>query len=123
MDTYITTRYEQTGDQLFIRLESTNNPVYLEHFFTSDEQQDIEGTIVDLVAQLQILDDNYVAPIPTVSILDQAPVISMANVATRKNTLMAKVQSIQDAPVETTQLSPETTQKEPNLSNLSDNVT
>ena len=87
--TYTVSRYEQTGDQLFIRLESTNNPVYLEHFFTADEQQDIPTTMIDLVAQLQILDDNYVAPIPVVSLMDSIPAqVDMSLVATKKTNIL-----------------------------------
>ena len=88
-------RYEQTGEQLFVCLNSTNNPVYLEHFLNEDEKQDIEGTIEGLVAQLQILDDNYVAPVPTVSLLDQVKdfKIDTANIASKKSALMAERQT------------------------------
>jgi hypothetical protein len=65
---YTVSRYEQSGMQLFIRLESTNNPVYLEHYFTADEQLDIPTVMIDLVAQLQIIDDNYLAPTITGSV-------------------------------------------------------
>ncbi len=51
MKTYKITRFEENGEQLFICLNSTNNPVYLEHFFTSEEKLDRAGTIERLVAQ------------------------------------------------------------------------
>ena len=101
--TYSVSRYEQTGDQLFIRLESTNNPVYLEHFFTQDEQQDVPGTIEGLVAQLQVLDDNYVAPTPMVSLMDAVSdviaQVDMNAVAVKKTALIAKNQAILNSAV------------------------
>lgn len=64
---YQIVRYEEKGDSLFIAIQSKLNPVYLEHFFTPDEKLDIPGAISDLVAQLSVMDDEYVAPTPTVS--------------------------------------------------------
>ena len=71
MKTYTITRYEQTGDSLFICLNSTNNPVYLEHFFTEEEKLDIQGTITKLVAELELKDTEYMAPLPVISKLEE----------------------------------------------------
>ena len=96
-------RYEQTGDQLFICLVSTNNPVYLEHFFTAEEQQDIPGTIEGLVAKLQILDENYVAPTPVVSLMDTigdiTSKVNMSKVATKKIALIAERTQLESKPI------------------------
>ena len=69
-ENYQITRYEEKGESLFIALQSKNKPVYLEHFLTPEEKADIAGTITALAAQLSIMDDDYVAPVPTVSKLD-----------------------------------------------------
>lgn len=66
METYTITRFEEKGNELFICLNSTNNPVYLEHFFDENEKLDVKGTIEKLVAQLEIMDSEYVAPLPVI---------------------------------------------------------
>jgi len=71
MKSYNISRFEETGDSLFIAINSTNNPVYLEHFFTEEEKLDIEGTITRLVAELEIKDSEYVAPSVPVSRLKE----------------------------------------------------
>ena len=99
--TYSISRYEQTGDNLFIRLESTNNPVYLEHFFTPDEQNDIEGIIEGLVAQLEVLDDDYITPTPMISKMDEVPNLSIKteNIAIAKTSFLAEKAKL-EAPIE-----------------------
>ena len=89
MNTYNISRYEEQGDSLFICIVSKNNPVYLEHFFTAEEKLDKSGTIERLVAELELLDDAYVAPIPVVSKLSEIPAISIENIASRKNVILA----------------------------------
>lgn len=96
---YLISRFETQGDSMFICLNSTNNPVYLEHFFSADEQADIEGTIEGLVAQLQILDDNYVAPLPVISKLDEVKslTINTDNIASKKSAILVERQAVIDA--------------------------
>lgn len=86
---YVITRYEEKSDALFICINSTNNPVYIEHFFTPDEMADeasrtacIEG----LVAQLQIKDNEYVAPEPFTSKVAEAQAlpVNVESIATKK---------------------------------------
>jgi hypothetical protein len=58
------TRYEQTGGQLFICIQHTKKPVYIEHFFTTDEQKTEVtklATIERLVAELRLKAKDYVA--------------------------------------------------------------
>jgi hypothetical protein len=56
------TRYEQTGGQLFICIQHTKKPVYIEHFFTADEQKTEAtklATIERLVADLRLKAKDY----------------------------------------------------------------
>lgn len=69
--TYTISRFEETGDSLFICINSNHNPVYIEHFFTEDEKLDVKGTITKLVAELEIMDEAYVAPLPRINKLDE----------------------------------------------------
>jgi len=69
---YTISRFEECGDSLFICLNSTNNSVYLEHFFTTEEKLDQAGTIEKLVAELELMDEAYVAPLPVVSKMEEA---------------------------------------------------
>lgn len=89
---YNISRFEQTGDQLFICLNSTNNPVYLEHFFTAEEQLDQAGTIERLVAELELLDENYVAPPSKVDKKEEAETFSIKvkNVEKHKTRIVAE---------------------------------
>jgi hypothetical protein len=55
-------RYEQTGKQLFISIGHTKSPVYVEHFFTPDEQKTDAtriATIEKLVAELRLKAKDY----------------------------------------------------------------
>ena len=73
--TYIISRYEQAGDQLFICITSPQTPNYIEHFFTSDEKIDsttIKSTIAILIAQLQLSDSLYVPPVPVINRIQRA---------------------------------------------------
>jgi len=84
--TYKITRFEEQGDSLFICINSENNPVYLEHFFTEEEKADKEGTIEKLIAELEIRDEAYVAPLPRVSKLEDVDkmTFSKSNIETAK---------------------------------------
>jgi hypothetical protein len=92
MKTYNISRYEECGDSLFICLNSTNNPVYLEHFFNSKEKKDIEGTIAKLVAELELMDEAYVAPEPRINKIEetQAFNIKTTDIATAKTAIIAE---------------------------------
>lgn len=64
-DKYTITRYEQKSDALFICINHTKKPVYVEHFFTTEERKDtasIVHTIEGLVAELYIKADEYRDP-------------------------------------------------------------
>jgi hypothetical protein len=80
-------RFESRPDgSLFICIGSKTTPNGIEHVFTDDEAQDVSGTIENLIAQLQVMDDNYVPPDAPVSLLDtvkDAPV-NQDNVAAKK---------------------------------------
>ncbi len=56
---YKITRFEKIGDQMFIRIDDVNKPVYVEHFFTEEEKQDINGTIERLIAELEVMAEEY----------------------------------------------------------------
>lgn len=90
--TYKITRFEQTGDQLFICITSKNNPVYIEHFFTEEEKLDEKGTIERLIAELELKDEEYVEPAPVVSRIDECcdMKFSEKNIATKKLEIIAE---------------------------------
>lgn len=90
--TYNISRYEEQGDSLFICINSENNPVYIEHFFTAEEKLDLAGTIARLVAELELMDEAYVAPLPRISKLEEARAItvSKAKITTAKNAILAE---------------------------------
>jgi len=89
--TYTISRYEEQGDSLFICINSTNNPVYHEHFFTTEEKLDIPRTIERLVAELELKDEAYVAPLPRVSKVEEAKALTIdkTNIATKKAKIVA----------------------------------
>lgn len=91
---YTISRFESNGDSLFICLNSTNNPVYLEHFFTTEEQLDQAGTIERLVAELELMDEAYVAPLPTISLMSEVEkiVIKPANILIEKTAIVAEIE-------------------------------
>ena len=92
MKSYNISRFEETGDSLFIAINSTNNPVYLEHFFTEEEKLDIEETITRLVAELEIKDSEYVAPSVPVSRLKEVEnfMVDEEKVALAKTEILAE---------------------------------
>ena len=88
-ENYKISRYEQTGEQLFICINSTEVPVYIEHFFTEGEKStpdSIKITIEGLLAELEIKADAYVAPEPLQNKIVETKKFSFSkrNVATKK---------------------------------------
>jgi len=83
---HVISRYEEQGESLFICINSTNNPVYHEHFFSAEEKLDIKGTIERLVAELELKDEAYVAPLPRISKVEEAKAITLSatKIATKK---------------------------------------
>ena len=78
---YKISRYEQKSDQLFICINSTVAPVYVEHFFTEGQRStpdSIKVTIEGLIADLQIKADDYVVPEPIVSKVQEAKNIQLS---------------------------------------------
>lgn len=106
MKTYKITRFEENGEQLFICLNSTNNPVYLEHFFTSEEKLDRAGTIERLVAQLELLDEQYVASLPTLSKIEELEELEInpANILNCKNKIIAEKEALAVAEAESVEI-------------------
>lgn len=97
-------RYEEKLDQLFICINHTEKPVYLEHFFTEDERKDDssrKATIERLVAELQIKADEYVEPEPFVSHVEDARKIKLsdANIATAKTEILAEREAKLEEPI------------------------
>ena len=94
MNKYNISRYEEKSDSLFICINHTEKPVYIEHFFTDDERKTEESriaTIEKLVAELEIKADEYVEPEKYVSKLDEAKAFSLdtKKIADAKASLVA----------------------------------
>jgi len=98
---YTISRFEEQGDSLFICLNHTEKPVYKEHFFTEEEKLDQKGTIEKLVAELQVMADEYVAPLPRINKIEEAKAIALdaKKVATAKLAFLAK-RELEKQPVE-----------------------
>lgn len=74
MINYKITRLEEKSTDLFICINSLNNPVHVEYSFSADERvskASKEDTIERLLAQLEILDERYVAPEAMISKLEE----------------------------------------------------
>lgn len=99
---YAISRFEEHGDSLFICINSLDKPVYLEHFFTEDEKKDQKGTIEKLVAELEVRNDEYVAPKPMISKLEEAKAIALdgLKIASAKVDFLAKREAEKTEPVE-----------------------
>jgi len=87
------TRYEEKSDALFICINHTEKPVYIEHFFTEDERKDEASRIAcieKLVAELEIKADEYVEPEPFVSKVTEAQALKLdpKKIADRKSELL-----------------------------------
>jgi hypothetical protein len=76
--------------------------VYLEHFFTEDEKKDQKGTIEKLVAELEVMNDEYVAPKPRISKLEEAKAIALDGfkIAAAKVDFLAKREAEKTEPAE-----------------------
>lgn len=68
---YKITRFEQKGDELFICINHTEKPVYIEHFFTEEEKQNVEKTIAKLIAELMLKAEEYIETPQVISLLDE----------------------------------------------------
>jgi len=95
METYKITRYEEKSDALFICINHTEKPVYIEHFFTEDErknEESIKDTIAGLIAELEIKADEYVEPEESVSNLEYAKNLTISNskITAKKAELITK---------------------------------
>ena len=90
---YNITRYEEKSDQLFICINHTEKPVYIEHFFTESERKDDKSkiaTIEKLVAELEIKADEYVEPEAWISKVEEAKALKLdsGKIATAKASLL-----------------------------------
>jgi len=90
--TFSVSRFEEQGESLFICLNHTEKPVYLEHFFTLEEKLDLAGTIEKLAAELEVMADEYVAPLPRISKVEEAKAITLDSkkIASAKIEFLAK---------------------------------
>jgi len=89
------TRYEEKSDALFICINHTEKPVYVEHFFTEEERADDtskKATIERLVAELEIKAEEYVEPEPFVSKVSEAQAIEISpvKVESAKSAILAE---------------------------------
>ena len=92
-------RYEEKSDSLFICINHTEKPVYVEHFFTESERKDEKSkiaTIEKLVADLEIKADEYVEPEKFVSKIEEAKAfkLSTEKIATAKAELLLAKQTV-----------------------------
>ena len=74
MINYKITRFEERSTDLFICINSLNNPVYIEYWFLQEERvgkASKEATIEKLLARLEILDEKYIVPEAFVSKLEE----------------------------------------------------
>lgn len=66
---YTVSRFEETATSVFVCLNSTKTPAYIEHFFTSAEMataKDRKATMERLVAELELKDETYIEPLKVV---------------------------------------------------------
>lgn len=102
MNTYTISRFEEQGNSLFICINSNNNSVYLEHYFTEEEKLDTKGTITKLVAELELMDEAYVAPLPRISRLEEVKNLEIKpeEIAEAKTNIMAERIALENAKIE-----------------------
>ena len=96
--THSISRYEEQGESLFICINAEHT--YHEHFFTSEEKEDKAGTMERLIAELELKEEAYVAPLPRISKLEEARaiVLDKVKIKEKKNKIIAdKLQVIKDA--------------------------
>ena len=98
---YKITKFEGTSKALHICIISFDNPVSIDHWFAEEERttnQSIKETIEGLVAKLEIINDEYVAPELFVDKLEEAQAIELD---TKKIALLKKnIISMRVIPVE-----------------------
>jgi len=101
---YKITRYEVKSDALFVCLNSTKAPVYIEKFLTVEERKDsisIKAAIEQLVAELQVKEYDYVKPEEYVSKPDKAKRIEGKTDSVRvkniRNKILVRRQSVKDS--------------------------
>jgi hypothetical protein len=56
---FIISRFEEIDGNLFIAIKHKTKPLIVEHFFTEEEKLDINDTITKLVAQLEVMEEEY----------------------------------------------------------------
>lgn len=98
------TRYEVKQKELFICINSTERPVFVERFLTKAERNDstsIRATIEEMVAELQIKESEYSAPEVAESKMDVAKRIEKRIDTTRvkaaKVRILSKMQLERDS--------------------------
>jgi hypothetical protein len=84
---------------------SLDNPVWLKHYFAEEERKDEASrtkTIERLIAELEILDDEYIEPEPFIDIIENIKVlkISTANIQTEKAVIIADRKKKLEEPIE-----------------------
>jgi hypothetical protein len=86
---YTITRYEEQNGRLFISINSPNT--YIEHFFHDDEMGDIEGAIAQLIAELELKEEEFTPQSPVIDKLIevQKMVINPAKIELAKMTMVA----------------------------------
>jgi hypothetical protein len=99
---YNISRYEQQGDSLFICINHKEKPVYIEHFFSAEEQESDAtktATIERLVAELYLMADAYVEPLPRISKVEEAQAlpVSKTRITACKAEIVAERQAKVDA--------------------------
>ena len=79
-------RYETKGDTTYMMIKSTVTPNYIEHFFTPNELLNLQDTVTGLVADLSLMDDDYIPPTPIISKLSDLKnfTVDVSVFATRK---------------------------------------
>jgi len=98
---YQITRYEEKSDALFICINHTEKPVYIEHFFSEDERKDEASRIAcieKLVAELEIKADEYVEPEKFVSKVEEARALKLdtKKIASAKSAILAEKLEVED---------------------------
>lgn len=93
---YKISRMEEQGESLFICINSNNTK--LEHFFTEEEKLDKIGTIEGLVAELEIKEEDFIAPAPRISKLEEARafVLDPKKIEAKKNKIKTKLTKVKE---------------------------
>ena len=99
---YKVSRYEETPVSLFICLNSTTTPCYIEHQFTANEMATAltrRATIENLIAELQLNDDAYKSPLTVTYKVQEAENIKpdTANVRRERLKILLKRKAASDS--------------------------